>query len=172
MNARRMHVYYGHCRVTPNQLTTPQYTRAQPLAHTHNHTHNHNHNHRVWANDGDGDGEGGEGLSTETLMELAVTADEFLLPGLLALCEWELCSPRVRGCALPCLLCICVFADARALVVFVLTSLDRDHRLVSCPRGAHVHTHTHTDTHKNNSTWRGARSVWASSENTRGAGAM
>lgn len=38
------------------------------------------------------------GLTTETLMELAVTADEFLLPGLLALCEWELCQPRVGAC--------------------------------------------------------------------------
>ncbi len=35
---------------------------------------------------------GGGGWDTETLMELAVTADEFLLPNLLALCEWELCQ--------------------------------------------------------------------------------
>jgi hypothetical protein len=28
---------------------------------------------------------------TETLMELAVVADEFLLPGLVRECEWELC---------------------------------------------------------------------------------
>ena len=43
-------------------------------------------------------GEGG--LSTETLMELAVVADEYLLPALVALCEWELCQPRVRALVL------------------------------------------------------------------------
>ncbi len=42
-------------------------------------------------------GEEEEGLSTETLMELALISDEFLLPGLQALCEWELCQPRVRA---------------------------------------------------------------------------
>lgn len=51
---------------------------------------------RVWSGGGDAGGAEDRGLTTETLMELAVTADEFLLPGLLALCEWELCQPRVR----------------------------------------------------------------------------
>lgn len=68
------------------------------------------------------------------MMELAVTADEFLLPGLLALCEWELCQPRVRACVCAC---VCMasgcFQSINVVCPFVVlcASLSPS-RLISC----------------------------------------